>query len=283
MVKKSTQTNTNIIIMTILMIVILILTAIIINDKFLTEEKDVCETTKPIVTPQPTTKPTPTPTPEPSKETTDKIELGQNDPTVSKLISNFIPIGENLMIMDGWKPTLINESSEYRLIVAYENLDESLVKETTCANYNLTVKHNKFDTEAGCGTKGYNGDEVSTIPEAERKNRETLVIKGSDLKAKYKELFGTNYEYKAETFDTDLCGITQFYYFKDKDEYVTYSYGSGCAAGGANNTFKTAYKEENKLIIKTEYEDMVAKTKTTLTYEFKLENGNYTFIRVVEE
>ena len=258
------QSNTNIVVMTLLIILVLALTAIIINDKFLSDDNKEEAAPAPIAVPSGTPAPT----------TTSRVELKENDATVKKIMDIFIPTGEVTWPYD-WNFVDLNTSSSYRLNLVYNNLSKSDIKKTVCTNYPTEIENGL------CGDATSDQSYVG-LSDEQKKNYSTSVISEEAVKAKYKELFGTNYEYKAETIITEHC-VNFYHYNVDTKEYVMYAYGSGCTAMGIKNKFVSAYKEDNKLIIKTEYENIGAKTKATLTYEFKLEDGNYTFVKVTEE
>ena len=227
--------------------------------------------------PQPTVTPTPstTPTPQPGRD-----ELSQNDPTIKALIKRFnIPLGKEVIIAEEVSdPTLLNSDNDYRLFLASLNINEDLIKETTCENYEIgTSSNGKIPCGEENPSEAYHENNVEEL-----KKESTLVISENILKEKYIELFGTNYQYKAESF-YNFDGIHNYIYNKSTNEYVMYTSGSGTSGFPIKNIFKSAYKEDDRLFMITEYQkDTYAPEIIILTYEFKLENGNYTFVKVTE-
>ena len=224
--------------------------AYIVFDKVINKDKEETQET----TPAPTATPT----------TNTKEELDINDATVQKLYKIFNYEDSNNCIV---RNENLNKSNLVRLMYAFWQLSDSDKKTISCS-----LIEKKLADGNVCGTSG--------------STESTISFDNSTLKAKYNELFGTNYEYKAEDFDfmtekTSTSYCSPFHYIKDKDIFAKYSGECGGDCPGVTQTLVSAYKEGDKLYIKTTYkvEDLVKKAD----YEFKLENGNYTFVKVVEE
>ena len=267
-IKEVKQTNYNAIIMTILLLLVIGMTSFIITDKFLTEEKKCdCKCPKCVSTQAP--------------QSVDRENLSINDPTVQKLIKTFDITLKNNYVIDEWKPTLLNDS-EYRLSIVYKNLEKTAIIESNCNNYYWNDKY-----YSACGDKTVPDDETAyaEYSNESRKNAPTLIIKEKDIKDKYEELFGSNYEYKPQGFYENICATHCFNYYEETKEYVMHRCGSGCAAGPGKHTITSAYKKDDKLYIETDLItnlDTKKENKKHYIYEFKLENGNYTFVKVTE-
>ena len=156
----------------------------------------------------------------------------------------------------------LNSDNKVRLRVAYDNISRINIGSSSCSELPATN-----DLGGSCGT-----------------GHTTHTITAKVLENKYHELFGTDSEFKNESFGTGHTADPQCYsmtYFADKGLYAEYNCEGGGTCATSKQTLVSAYKESDKLYIITDYKNEYeyGDTVKKVIYQFKKDNilGNYVY------
>ena len=182
-----------------------------------------------------------------------------------------------------------NNNNLFKLRMAYDNIAEYAKTYVNCSELELK------DDNSYCGSHN------SETPEAEDalvkgdekkfleiiKQGSTETIDSKILEAKVHELFGSDYEYKPESFGMGISiepSCFKMKYVKEKNLYVYYKCEGGGTCATGEQKLVSATKKGDKLNLTTEYKDP-DKDVTTIKYVFKKDKifGNYVFEKIYEE
>ena len=203
------------------------------------------------------------------KENNTRIDIDINDETVQKLFNIFRYDNGNYFLLN----EALNSSNTVRLRLA-----SVITKTRTCSDLTPVLFNDNGETVYYCGTsmtdemEKYYADNRSEFEKATLKNT-TKYIDAIDVQNRFKELFSSDYTYINESFGFN-SGIMKYY--PDKGIYVEYSCECGGTYGDEKHIINSAYKLGNSLFIETTLD------QTKINYEFRLENGMYKFVKVVE-
>ena len=269
--QSNKQNNTGMVVLvTVLVMLVIGLTGFIVYDKFISKD-DTNESTSTTETN--------------NTNSNKKVELSIDDPTVQKLYGIF-KYGNNCNL--GQKNEALNNSNLIRLGFAFQQLLESDKKTVSCSDLELETNGGYCGLQFNDTMYKYFGNDEEKFKEAIKLNT-TIVVEESKLKAKYEELFGSNYQYVADDFDfgatkSEDSKCSPYHYIKGKALYAKYTGECGGVCGTQTQKITSAYKENDRLYINTTLEKTVDTVKiVSVNYEFKLENGRYTFVKVVEQ
>ena len=213
------------------------------------------------------------------KENNTRTYLDINDETVQKLFNIFRYDNEHCFLIG----EALNSNNLARLRIAYNSLSENSKREMSCSSLIGVIKYNNNEISAYCGS--HLNDEMqkyyvdSDEFEKAALTNTTTYVYAKDLQDKYNELFSSNYLYTNESFGWNI-GLEpegQFMkYYDDKGIYALYNCECGGICGINGHIINSAYKVGNSLFIETTLD------QTKINYEFRLENGMYKFVKVVE-
>ena len=211
------------------------------------------------------------------KENNTRIDLDINDETVQKLFEIFRYDKEHCFLIDN----ALNTSNTARIELAYILLDDSYRKTRTCSDL-TPVLYDETDSRIAPHYCGKMSDEMSKYysnnKEAFEKatlNNNTEYVEAVNIHNKFNEIFSSDYTYKDESFVKGMSGAIMQYY-ADKGIYALYNWEAGGICNVEVHVINSAYKIGNSLFLETTLD------QTKINYEFRLEDGKYKFVKVVE-
>lgn len=191
----------------------------------------------------------------------------------------------NIFRVDTWGLSVdgLNNDNLTRLFLAYKNIP---------VNDSLTIECSKLDANDNlfCGNDDssemanalINGDMVK-FREYEKQHF-TNYVDANFLHAKVHMLFGSDYKITPQSFETD-CSHTMIYN-KNQNVYALYHSNTGCMSATEPQELLSASKKGDELYIKTAVKDLNngnVVSNIDYTFEKDQKNGNYVFVKAVEE
>lgn len=227
------------------------------------------------------------------KTDSDKTDVVENTDKVTKedidINSSLVQNLYNIFKLDSCYKTSgtdgvesINSDNRIKLRIAYDNISKSSISSIECS------KLGNVDN-AYCGqmtsdmAAAYGENNMTKFKEYEKQNF-TDSVNSDIVKNKYIELFGTDSEFKNESFGTGVSAEASCYfmnYDSNNNLYAQYNCEGGGTCVTPEQNIVSATKDGDKLFIvtNTKYPDETAKK---VSYEFKKdkENSNYVFVKI---
>lgn len=222
--------------------------------------------------------------------TTNKVNNKEELDINSGLVTNLFNIFrlDNLGYKGVYEDT-INNSNLAKLRIAYENIAiKDLNRYFPCSDLeflNETAYCGEMNNEM---SEAYKNQDMQKFEEAEKENFSES-ISADIMEAKIRELFGSDYQIKHESFGTLYCSTEpscDYMKYDQKNNAYVHFYGEcGCAGGAEKEKLISAYKKDNQLVINAEIIEPNDASKSKVTYTFKKDaiNDNYVFEKVVVE
>jgi len=184
---------------------------------------------------------------------------------------------------------------DYKMYVAFYNLEKSNFVETTCGTLGQISEENNYYCYDDATKLDENLEKLNTKEKIEEflKDNKIEVISADKVENKYKELFGQDSTFTNKSFNGNVDGVVVVHYDSKANNYSEFKCirCGGESYGLTNQVISDVIHNENDLSIVTtgtlndwdSKTDKETKKDVTITYNFKYEESTNRFIWVSRE